>query len=128
MKFKSGKNRRVTDKERISCGYKPEGIIPEIVKMTPAKMKWPCKRGKGEHRFILVPDSRKKWRMWVEYECSACGKREVRCSSVKESCPICGKRLIPDLEAVTTYDGMWDEHTFKYDCDCFNKDLRLSIG
>jgi hypothetical protein len=41
-----------------------------------------------------------------------------------EKCHICGRELVPDEDV----DGKWDGHTYKWNCDCLNKDLRLSIG
>jgi len=43
-----------------------------------------------------------------------------------EKCLICGKKIIPDKEANGT--KKWDKHTFKYQCKCHKKSLRISIG
>jgi len=45
-----------------------------------------------------------------------------------KKCEKCGKPLIPDLEAVNFVTKKWDGHTYKYNCDCHNNKLRVSIG
>ncbi len=45
-----------------------------------------------------------------------------------EKCFKCGKKLIPDPEALSERTGKWDEHSFKFDCSCNRKDLRVCIG
>ena len=48
----------------------------------------------------------------------------------KQGCPICLKGLVPDLESVIFNTKDWDDHTYKFDCDCREeyKNLRVSIG
>ena len=46
----------------------------------------------------------------------------------KEECLKCGKPMIQDLESKVFGTDRWDEHTYKYDCECFDKNVRLSIG
>ena len=45
-----------------------------------------------------------------------------------DKCPKCGKKMIPAKDSVRDWDGKWDGHSYKYNCKCFNKNLRLSIG
>ena len=46
------------------------------VKARPIK-KYPCKRLKGEHDFVLVEEEEVKWMnsIFKKYECSGCGKK-----------------------------------------------------
>jgi rubrerythrin len=143
MNHKFKKARKVTEKEKIYCGGKPEAIIPEKPKVSAGIKKYECKRGKGKHIFEIVPKNQKKHKYdsWIEYKCKFCGKEEYRIISMgykktsngyytkkePKKCPICGKEVIPDLESLDK-KGLWDEHTFKYNCNCHNKDLRVSIG
>lgn len=47
----------------------------------------------------------------------------------KEKCDICGTPLIPDIKALNFTTKEWDEHTYKFNCDCMkNKNIRISIG
>jgi len=54
-------------------------------------------------------------------------------------CQECGKKLIPDKESVVFKDEdeseedykkrkRWDGHTYKFDCDCGDPNLRLMVG
>ncbi len=43
-------------------------------------------------------------------------------------CNKCNKELVPDLEAKNFATGEWDEHSYKYSCECNDKDLRVMIG
>jgi hypothetical protein len=47
-------------------------------------------------------------------------------------CQKCGKKYIPDKNAVSMNKShtkyIWDGHTYKPDCKCFSKDIRISIG
>ena len=43
-------------------------------------------------------------------------------------CFECKTSMIPDKTAVTFGTKKWDGHTWKYNCNCNKKDLRLSIG
>lgn len=45
-----------------------------------------------------------------------------------EKCLKCGTPLIPDLDAINFTTKKWDGHTWKWNCKCFSKDIRLSIG
>lgn len=45
-----------------------------------------------------------------------------------DCCFKCGKKLIPAKDCVRDDTGKWDGHTYKYDCKCFNSNLRISIG
>jgi hypothetical protein len=78
MKFKAKKNRRMTDKEKISCGYKKTGEAPEEVRPWRGKRKWPCKKLKGEHDFIFQEEKTSSFlpdKIEI-YECSACKKKK----------------------------------------------------
>lgn len=111
-----------------------------VKKRTPAKKKWPCKRNKGEHTFVIVPEHLRKhhFKNWIDYKCSACGKEEYRMFHSYNKldwmndfkincCSVCGKEMVPDTDALDD-KRLWDEHTFKYDCDCNDKNIRISIG
>ena len=104
-----------------------------------------CKKGKGEHIFEVVPSEKKKTLAKcidvVEYRCKTCGKMELRFGHFNmfkneqgyyeekkpDVCVKCGKRVIPDLE-VKDKKGLWDGHTYKFDCECCDKNLRVLIG
>ena len=44
-------------------------------------------------------------------------------------CIECDKKLIPDKEAIITNTNKWDEHTFKFSCECLkNKNIKVSVG
>ena len=43
-------------------------------------------------------------------------------------CHICGAKLVPDEKSKNSSTDEWDEHTFKFSCDCSDKNLRISIG
>lgn len=43
-------------------------------------------------------------------------------------CQKCGKLLIPDKKSINFKTKKWDRHSYKYNCDCFNKNIRISIG
>ena len=44
-------------------------------------------------------------------------------------CIECDKKLIPDKKAVITNTNKWDEHTFKFSCECLkNKNIKVSVG
>jgi len=43
-------------------------------------------------------------------------------------CSKCGKKMIPAKDSIRDDTGKWDRHSYKYNCKCFNKDLRISIG
>lgn len=43
----------------------------------------------------------------------------------EETCK-CGAKLIPDIDS-SVATGVWDGHTYKYDCDCM-PDIRVSKG
>lgn len=45
-----------------------------------------------------------------------------------KKCPKCGKKMIPAKDCVRDYDGKWDGYSWKFQCKCYNKNLRLSIG
>lgn len=45
-----------------------------------------------------------------------------------EHCPKCDKKMIPDKEAVIFGTKKWDGHTYKFTCDCVDKNSRLSSG
>ena len=49
---------------------------------------------------------------------------------IKEAgkCDKCGKALVPDLDSVVYGTTDWDQHSFKFDCNCYRKDLRVAIG
>lgn len=47
-------------------------------------------------------------------------------------CIVCKKKFIPDLHTITfnkkKKDYEWDGHTYKPDCVCFSKSVRISVG
>jgi len=43
-------------------------------------------------------------------------------------CVECDREMIPDKESTNFADGEWDGHTYKFDCECNDPDLRISIG
>ena len=46
----------------------------------------------------------------------------------KKVCSLCGKKLIPDKEAVIFNTKKWDGHTYKFTCNCVSKNIRKVIG
>lgn len=47
-------------------------------------------------------------------------------------CQRCGKKYIPDRNAVTMNRShtkyVWDRHTYKGNCECFPKTIRICVG
>ena len=43
-------------------------------------------------------------------------------------CPKCDKKMVPDKKAVVFGTKRWDGHTYKFNCKCLDKNLRLCIG
>jgi len=45
-----------------------------------------------------------------------------------KKCRKCGKKIIPDKEAINFTTKKWDGHSYKFSCKCYNKNTRISIG
>lgn len=57
----------------------------QIVKRPPGKKKWPCKRGKGEHKFEVMREEEcvlKSLGHITELKCSVCGKKDLKFSKI----------------------------------------------
>ncbi len=46
----------------------------------------------------------------------------------REHCLKCNKKIVPDKKAVIFGTKRWDSHTFKFNCDCFPKNIRICVG
>lgn len=61
-------------------------IDEQIVKRPPAKKKWPCKKGKGEHKFEIIDERESILNCFEhirELECSVCGKKDLKFLVIK---------------------------------------------
>ena len=45
-----------------------------------------------------------------------------------EKCLICGKKMIPAIDMTLFKTKRWDGHSYKFQCKCHKKNLRISIG
>lgn len=52
--------------------------------------------------------------------------REIKRDLTK--CRKCGKRIVPDKEAVRFGTKDWDGHSYKFNCECYSEDTRINIG
>lgn len=43
-------------------------------------------------------------------------------------CPHCKTPFIPDNTSLNFITKKWDKHTWKPNCDCYPKDIRIHIG
>jgi len=43
-------------------------------------------------------------------------------------CSKCNKKTIPDKSAVIFGTKKWDGHTYRFDCKCLEKNIRLNVG
>jgi hypothetical protein len=53
----------------------------KIVKCPPGKKRWPCKRGKGEHKFEVMKEGESVFKTLghiTELKCSVCGKKVLK--------------------------------------------------
>lgn len=44
--------------------------------------------------------------------------------SFNDTCPVCGVKMVEALDE----GGKWSGHSFRFPCDCGDKDLRISVG
>ena len=49
-------------------------------------------------------------------------------NKVNIECTECYAYASPDSEAKNSTTGEWDGHTYKFGCNCHDKNLRISIG